>query len=93
LTHQNTKITDGKCSETKVADGAIVETELLGENLLCSASFTHQNTNNLLNKQECLIRLLVETPLTSRHLNHKDRSFILKAHHTGTRRHMANNIN
>jgi hypothetical protein len=88
---RNTKITGGKCSETKAADGATAGTELLGENRLFSASFTDRNSNNHPKKQECLIRLLVETPLTSRPLNHEYHSFIFQAHPTEIHHHMVNN--
>ena len=80
--HQSTEIIDGKCSETKVAGGATVGIELLGENLLFSVSFTHRNLSNLPNKQECLILSLVdplvETLLTSKALIHENHLFFLK---------------
>jgi len=79
--HQSTEIIDGKCSETKVAGGATVGIELLGENLLFSVSFTHRNLSNLPNKQECLILSLVD-PLVET---------LLTTHHTEIHHHMANN--
>ena len=93
--HQSTEIIDGKCSETKVAGGATVGIGLLGENLLFSVSFTHRNSSNLPNRQECLIRslvdLLVETFLTSKALIHENHLFVFKAHHTEIHHHMAIN--